>query len=78
MSSSSYADSSTARSVRLVRAGAVDASTVAFTSPWVSLDSGMCPMAGRTLRTIWESYCLSVAALRGFPRLLSDFLNIPQ
>lgn len=35
-------------------------------------------MAGRPLRTVCESYCLSVAALRGFPRLLSDFLNIPQ
>lgn len=41
MSLSSYADGSTARSVRLVGAGAVDASTVAFTSPCVSLDSGM-------------------------------------
>lgn len=48
MSSSSYAD----------------ACTVAFTSPCVILDGGTCPMAGRTFRTIWESYCLSVAAPR--------------
>ena len=68
MRPSSYAARMTARRVRLVRAGADDASTTAFTRPWVSAESGTSPMKGRTLRSIWLSYWASVAALRGVPR----------